>query len=78
MLKQEDTGQGPRERPRRGKRGNKTRKREERGKGRAYVLIHEGFDVEGLHDVAVELRMQVRVPYPLVQQLPHLALPLSM
>ena len=37
-----------------------------------YLLIEEGLDVEGLHDVCVELREQEGVPDALVQQLPHL------
>lgn len=37
-----------------------------------YLLIQEGLNVEGLHDVRVELREQESVPDTLVQQLPHL------
>ena len=38
----------------------------------SYLLVEEGLDVEGLHDVCVELREQEGVPDALVQQLPHL------
>ena len=38
----------------------------------ARLLVHERLDVERLHDVGVELRVQVRIADALVQQLPHL------
>ena len=38
----------------------------------ARLLVHERLDVERLHDVGVELRVQVRVADALVQQLAHL------
>lgn len=41
-------------------------------KGVGHLLVDEGFNVEGLHDVGVELRVQEGVPDALVQQLTHL------
>ena len=38
----------------------------------ACLLVHERLDVERLHDISVELRVQVRVANALVQQLAHL------
>ena len=37
-----------------------------------YLLVKKGLNVEGLHDICVELGEQEGVPDALVQQLPHL------
>ena len=38
----------------------------------AHLLVHEDLDGQGLHDIRLELGVQVGVPDALVQQLPHL------
>ena len=37
-----------------------------------HLLVHQDLDVQGLHDVCLELGMQAAIPDLLVQQIPHL------